>query len=66
MTPSQILDSNIDEIRARFREARQKAEHSEKIAPLSVGASYDWGYADALGELLEYLIGDAHSTEETK
>ena len=59
MNPSQIMDCLIGEIQARFREARQKATHSDTIAPLSVGSSYDWGYSDALGELLEYITGDA-------
>jgi hypothetical protein len=49
------LRNLAEEVRYRFREAREKAECSPVIAPNSYGAGYDLGYSDALGELLEWL-----------
>lgn len=47
-----------DEIRERFSDARAKAAISASISINSYGAGYDLGYADALGELLEFIADD--------
>lgn len=61
MTTPNVMDALLSEIRSRFREARAKAERTEKIAHNSYGAGFDRGYSDALGELLESITGDAAS-----
>ncbi len=56
MTP-QMYAALIDDIKERFIAA---IENTKDIGDFnSYGAGYAWGYADALGELLESITGDA-------
>jgi hypothetical protein len=51
-----MSDEDLNELRERFKNARERAERTAAEAgPNSYGAGYDLGYSDALGEFLEFL-----------
>ncbi|MFB6449300.1 hypothetical protein [Bradyrhizobium tunisiense] len=54
----------VEDIRERFRDAKESAKTSAAISLNSYGAGYDLGYADALGELLESITDDVSAATE--